>query len=161
MSSHWYKIWNMTRTPIIQNSQQVTTALSHLYHILKKQDQSFTPDWKKSRYLKCRVSQIHKDEFLELLKLKNIFKIRVQVLTCTTNVFTTKQHSLHTHFEQFQDSDFTSSLGSLFLCLTTLPVKKIFQTSNLNLHLCNLSLFPLVLSHEEVPTWLQLPSRHL
>lgn len=52
---------------------------------------------------------------------------------------------LHKHFEQFQDSDSATSLSILLPCLTTLLVKNLFQISNLNFHLYNLSLFPLVL----------------
>ncbi|KAM6282419.1 FYVE and coiled-coil domain-containing protein 1 isoform 3-T3 [Porphyrio hochstetteri] len=42
--------------------------------------------------------------------------------------------------------DSTMSLGSLLQCLTTLPVKKYFLTSNLNLLWSNLTPFPLALS---------------
>jgi len=45
-----------------------------------------------------------------------------------------------------RDGDSTTSLGSLFQCLTTLSVKKCFLMSNLNLPWCNLRPFPLVLS---------------
>ncbi|KAK4822235.1 hypothetical protein QYF61_011876 [Mycteria americana] len=44
-----------------------------------------------------------------------------------------------------RDGDSTTSLGSLFQCLTTLSVKKFFLTSNLNLPWLNLRPFPLVL----------------
>jgi len=54
-----------------------------------------------------------------------------------------------------RDGDSTTSLGSLFQCLTTLYVKKCFLISNLNLHWCNLRPFPLLLSpfsSEKSPT---------
>jgi len=47
-------------------------------------------------------------------------------------------------FKHIQDGDSTTSLGSLFQCLT-LSVK-FFLISNLNLPWCNLRPFPLVLS---------------
>jgi len=40
-----------------------------------------------------------------------------------------------------RDGDSTTSLGSLFQCLTTLPVKKFFLISKLNLPRCNLGRF--------------------
>ena len=46
----------------------------------------------------------------------------------------------------FRDGDSTTSLGSLFHCLTTLSVKKCFLISHLNLPWCNLRPFPLILS---------------
>ncbi|KAK4828289.1 hypothetical protein QYF61_024954 [Mycteria americana] len=49
-----------------------------------------------------------------------------------------------------RDGDSTTSLGSLFQCLTTLLVKKFFLISNLNFPWCNLRPFPLVLS---LVTW--------
>ena len=55
---------------------------------------------------------------------------------------TTSKHLLNTS----RDGDSTTSLGSLFQCLTTLSVKKCFLTSNLNLPWRNLRPFPLVLS---------------
>jgi len=45
-----------------------------------------------------------------------------------------------------RDGDSTTSLGSLFQCLTTLSVKKCFLISRLNLPCHNLRPFPLVLS---------------
>jgi len=45
----------------------------------------------------------------------------------------------------FRDSDSTTSLGSLFQCLTSLSEKKFFLISNLNLPWCNLRPFALVL----------------
>ena len=54
---------------------------------------------------------------------------------------TTSTHRLNTS----RDGDSTTSLGSLFQCLTTLLVK-FFLLSNLNLPWCNLRPFPLVLS---------------
>jgi len=45
-----------------------------------------------------------------------------------------------------RDGGLTTSLGSLFQCLTTLSVKKFFQISNLNLPWRNLRPFPLILS---------------
>jgi len=46
-------------------------------------------------------------------------------------------HILKYHIYMFlntsRDSDSTTSLGSLFQCLTTLSIKKFFQISNLNL----------------------------
>ncbi|KAK4824318.1 LOW QUALITY PROTEIN: hypothetical protein QYF61_013593 [Mycteria americana] len=46
--------------------------------------------------------------------------------------------------------DSTTSLGSLFQCLTTLSVKKFFLIPNLSLPWCNLRPFPLILS---LVTW--------
>ena len=58
--------------------------------------------------------------------------------------------SLSTTSKQFlntsKDGDSTTSLGSLFQCLTTLSVKKCFLISNLNLPWHNLRPFPLILS---------------
>jgi len=54
---------------------------------------------------------------------------------------TTSPHFLNTS----RDCDSTTSLGSLFQCLTTLCEKKFLVISNLNLGWCNLSLLPLVL----------------
>ncbi|KAK4832969.1 hypothetical protein QYF61_026795 [Mycteria americana] len=48
--------------------------------------------------------------------------------------------------KQARDGDSTTSLGSLFQCLTTLSVKKFFLISNLNLSLRNLRPFPLIVS---------------
>ncbi|KAK4823265.1 hypothetical protein QYF61_000232, partial [Mycteria americana] len=45
-----------------------------------------------------------------------------------------------------KDGNSTTSLGSLFQCLRTLSVKKIFLISNLNLPWCNLRPFLLILS---------------
>ncbi|KAK4824091.1 hypothetical protein QYF61_010602 [Mycteria americana] len=53
------------------------------------------------------------------------------------------------------DGDSTTSLGSLFQCLTTLSVKKFFLISNLNLPWHNLRPFPLVLS---LVTWEKRPT---
>ncbi|KAM7124178.1 COP9 signalosome complex subunit 5 isoform 2-T2 [Ciconia maguari] len=63
-----------------------------------------------------------------------------------------------------QDGDSTTFLGSLFQCLTTLPVKKFFLISNLNLPWHNLRPFPLVLwlvtwEKRLTPTSLQPPFR--
>ncbi|XP_068267934.1 protein EOLA1-like [Nyctibius grandis] len=62
------------------------------------------------------------------------------------------------------DGDSTTSLGSLFQCLTTLSRKKFFLISNLNLPLHNLRPLPLVLSlvtweKRQTPTSLQPPFR--
>ena len=58
--------------------------------------------------------------------------------------------SLSTTSKQFlntsRDGDSTTSVWSLFQCLTTLFVKKCFLISNLNLSWHNLRPFPLVLS---------------
>ncbi|KAK4829616.1 LOW QUALITY PROTEIN: hypothetical protein QYF61_005743 [Mycteria americana] len=64
-----------------------------------------------------------------------------------------------------RDGDSTTSLGSLFQCLTTLLVKTFFLTSNLNLPWRNLRPFPLVLSlvnweKRLTPTSLQPPFRY-
>uniref|UniRef100_A0A8V0XGV5 EH domain-containing protein n=1 Tax=Gallus gallus TaxID=9031 RepID=A0A8V0XGV5_CHICK len=49
------------------------------------------------------------------------------------------------HFKHTsRDGDSTTSLGSLFQCLTTLSVKKFFLIFKLNLPWCNLRPFPLV-----------------
>ncbi|KAK4810608.1 hypothetical protein QYF61_007345 [Mycteria americana] len=66
--------------------------------------------------------------------------------------------------QQTRDGDSTTSLGSLFQCLTTLSVKKFSLISNLNLPWHNLRLFPLVLSlvnweKRLTPTSLQPPFR--
>ncbi|XP_072708486.1 COP9 signalosome complex subunit 5 isoform X2 [Ciconia boyciana] len=66
------------------------------------------------------------------------------------------------HCKQYGDS--TTFLGSLFQCLTTLPVKKFFLISNLNLPWHNLRPFPLVLwlvtwEKRLTPTSLQPPFR--
>ena len=45
----------------------------------------------------------------------------------------------------FRDSDLTTSLGSLFQCITTL-LEKFFLISNLNFPWHNLKPFPLILS---------------
>ncbi|KAK4824542.1 LOW QUALITY PROTEIN: hypothetical protein QYF61_016146, partial [Mycteria americana] len=61
----------------------------------------------------------------------------------------------------FRDGDSTTSLGSLFQCLTTLSVKKFFLISNLNLAWHNLRPFPLILSlvtWEKRPTPTSLPN---
>ncbi|KAK4832220.1 hypothetical protein QYF61_021067, partial [Mycteria americana] len=65
-----------------------------------------------------------------------------------------------------RDGNSTTSLGSLFQCLTTLSVNKFFLISNLNPPWCNLRPFPLVLSlvtweKRPTPTWLQPPYRQL
>ena len=44
------------------------------------------------------------------------------------------------------DGDSTTSMGSLFQCLTTLSVKKFFLLYNINLPQCNWKPFPLILS---------------
>ena len=49
-------------------------------------------------------------------------------------------------FNTSRDGDSTTSLGSLFQCLTTLSVKKFFWRSNLNLPWCNSTPCPLFLS---------------
>ncbi|KAK4832719.1 LOW QUALITY PROTEIN: hypothetical protein QYF61_025208, partial [Mycteria americana] len=54
-----------------------------------------------------------------------------------------------------RDGDSTTSLGSLFQCLTTLSLNKFFLISNLNLPWCNLRPFPLVLS---LVTWEKRPT---
>ena len=58
--------------------------------------------------------------------------------------------SLSTTYKQFlntfRDGDSTTSLGSLFQCLTTFSVNKFFLMSNLNLPWHNLRPFPLILS---------------
>ncbi|KAK4831181.1 LOW QUALITY PROTEIN: hypothetical protein QYF61_015913 [Mycteria americana] len=54
-----------------------------------------------------------------------------------------------------RDGDSTTSLGSLFQCLTTLSVKKFFLISSLNLPWHNLRPFPLVLS---LVTWEKRPT---
>ncbi|KAK4823315.1 hypothetical protein QYF61_000917 [Mycteria americana] len=64
----------------------------------------------------------------------------------------------------FRDGDSTTSLGSLFQCLTTVSVKEFFLISNLNLPWRNLRPFPLVLSlvtweKRPTPTSLQPPFR--
>ncbi|KAK4821803.1 hypothetical protein QYF61_003832 [Mycteria americana] len=68
------------------------------------------------------------------------------------------------HEEEGLDGDSTTSLGSLFQCLTTLLVKKFFLISNLNLPWRNLRPFSLVLSlvtweKRPTPTSLQPPFR--
>ena len=75
--------------------------------------------------------------------------------------------SLSTTSKQFlntsRDGDSTTSLRSLFQCLTTLSVKKFFLISNLNLPWCNLRPFPLILSpvtSEKRPTPLYIPFRY-
>lgn len=50
----------------------------------------------------------------------------------------------------FRDGNSTTALDSLFQCPITLTVKKYFLTSNLSIPLCNLRLYPLVLS---LVTW--------
>ena len=60
-----------------------------------------------------------------------------------------------------RDGDSTTSLGSLFQCLTTLSANNFFLISNLNLPWCILKPFPLVLSpvtSEKRPTLLLLQS---
>ena len=49
-------------------------------------------------------------------------------------------------FKYLRDGDSTTSLGSLFQCLTNLLVKKFFLIPNVNLPWGNLRPFPLVLS---------------
>ena len=49
-----------------------------------------------------------------------------------------------------RDGDSTTSLGSLFQCLTTFCVKKFFLISNLNLPWLNLRPFPLILSRSSL-----------
>ncbi|KAK4826066.1 hypothetical protein QYF61_005025 [Mycteria americana] len=66
--------------------------------------------------------------------------------------------------QQSVDGDSTTSLGSLFQCLTTLSVKKFFLISRLNLPWRNLRPFPLILSlvtweKRPTPTSLQPPFR--
>ncbi|KAK4810503.1 hypothetical protein QYF61_004283 [Mycteria americana] len=73
-------------------------------------------------------------------------------------------HVLKRHI--YTDGDSTTSLGSLFQCLTTLSVKKFFLISNLNLPWHNLRPFPLILSlvtweKRPTPTSLQPPFRLL
>ena len=51
------------------------------------------------------------------------------------------------------DGDFTTSLGSLFQCLTTLSVEKFFLISNLNLPWHNLRPLPLVLLYLRALKW--------
>ena len=53
-----------------------------------------------------------------------------------------------------RDGDSTTSLGSLFQCLTTLSVKKFFLISSLNLPWCNLRPLPLILL---LVTWEKRP----
>ena len=53
-----------------------------------------------------------------------------------------------------RDSDSTTSLGSLCQCLATLPEKKFFLISNLNLPWCNIRPLPLILS---LVTWEKRP----
>jgi len=65
-----------------------------------------------------------------------------------------------------RDGDSTTSLGSLFQCLTTLSVKKFFLISNLSLPWWNLRPFPLILSpitseNGPIPLSLQSPFRYL
>ncbi|KAK4824615.1 LOW QUALITY PROTEIN: hypothetical protein QYF61_016921 [Mycteria americana] len=75
-------------------------------------------------------------------------------------------HSLK-HVPSHQEKvggDLTTSLGSLFQCLTTLSVKKLFLISNLSLPWHNLRTFPLVLwldiwEKRPTPTSLQPPFR--
>ncbi|KAK4807471.1 hypothetical protein QYF61_008239 [Mycteria americana] len=57
--------------------------------------------------------------------------------------------------EIIRDGDSTTSLGSLFQCLTTLSVKKFFLMSNLNLPWRNWRPFPLILS---LVTWEKRPT---
>jgi len=60
-----------------------------------------------------------------------------------------------------RNGDSTVSLGSLFQCLTTFLLKKVFLISNLKLPCCNLKPFPLILSlvtWEETNTHLVTPS---
>jgi len=72
--------------------------------------------------------------------------------------------SLSTASKQFlnasRDGYSTTSLGSLFQCLTTLSVKKCFLISNLNLPWHNLRPFPLI--HDPVCLerikWRNVPS---
>ena len=65
-------------------------------------------------------------------------------------------------FNTSRDGDSTTSLGSLFQCLTTVSVKKFFLISNLNFPWHNLRPLPLILSlvtwdHRPPPASLQLP----
>ncbi|KAK4831211.1 hypothetical protein QYF61_016048 [Mycteria americana] len=71
---------------------------------------------------------------------------------------------IYMFFNSSRDGDFTTSLDTLFQCLTTLSVKKFFLISNLNLPWCNLRPPPLVLSlvtweKRLTPTSLQPPFR--
>ncbi|KAK4812358.1 LOW QUALITY PROTEIN: hypothetical protein QYF61_018808 [Mycteria americana] len=74
-----------------------------------------------------------------------------------------EHHGLSIHWEipterrrvSNRGGDSTTSLGSLFQCLTTLLMKKFFLTSNLNLPWCNLRPFPLVLW---LVTWEKRPT---
>ena len=73
--------------------------------------------------------------------------------------------SLSTTSKQFlntsRDGNSTTSLGTLFQCLTTLSVKTFFLISNLNLPWFNLRPFPLILSpvtSEKRPTSILLHS---
>ena len=96
-------------------------------------------------------SQNH--SIIEVLRLENTIKIMKSNhdLTILPNSNSPQlnhipEHHIQTVFKHIRDGDSTTSLGSLFQCLTTLSVKKFFLISNLNLPWCNLRPFPLVLS---------------
>jgi len=93
---------------------------------------------------RCYTSLNHR--IIEFFRLEKKLKIESN---CELNTakFTTKPCPMSTHLLNTSgDGDSTTSLGSLFQCLTTFSVKMFFLISNLNLPWCNLRLFPLVLS---------------
>jgi len=80
--------------------------------------------------------QIKKGNVIESLRLEEtskIMKSNHQPNTTMTTKPCPKVPRLHVFLKTSGDGDFTTSLGSLFQCLTTLSVKKFFLISNLNL----------------------------
>jgi len=75
--------------------------------------------------------------FTESLRLEKTSKI-IKSNHPPNNTMPTKPRPkppchIYMFFERLQDGDSTTSLGSLFQCLTTLSVKKFFPIPNLNL----------------------------
>jgi len=72
-------------------------------------------------------------ESLRLEKSSKIMKSKGQPNTTMTAKPCPEVPHLHVFLNTSRDGDSTTSLGSLFECLTTLSVKKVFLISNLNL----------------------------
>jgi len=103
-------------------------------------------------------------ESLRLEKTSEIIRCNRQPITTMPTKPCPKVQYLHIVFYTSRNGDSTTSLGSLFQCLTTLSVKKFSLISNLTLPWCNFRPLLLILSlvaweKRPAPTSLQPPFR--